>query len=619
MVSAGADEPTHVSVLAVTAVLFCLVLMLTSVLFVLSDGSSADGSGDIGTIHWEQTGNTLTFTGTGAMPDYTNVQMDRPWEKDPVQTVVIGSGITSIGQYDFNGHTNLTSVTIGDDVAMIDAGAFNNCQQISSLHFPESVQVIKEYAFARCFGLTEVYFSNLTTLQEYSFDSIDFYDQNQNPLPKTTDALSGKKFVRNEFNNLTDNGWRIIFKTNGGSLIPESTLPNMGQVARPADPVKEGYLFKDWYKNSACTVLYDFYAEFVTSMVILYAGWDEAVTVTFDQNTGTGTMASQVMVKNASTSLSPCTFTKENYHFTGWNTAPDGSGTPYSDGGSVSLSGNVTLYAVWEINTYAVRFVSEGSVHTVYNLSIGQSIPVPTDPSKDSDSKYEYPFSHWGGYTANMTLTTAGATFDAVFDKMIKMNKDGSSITLIDSDQSKMEFTSDRIEMIVTMANTDSELTMTINLENCIVHFDNAALRSLKIADAELSVSKLTYDDLTPAQRKVIGNHTAYDMSFGDNTDFKGGKVSFSVQYYIEEGKTVDDLYVGYVSDGKVTEEIECDYEDGRLSFSTGHLSIYTFLYKEAKKTGFLSDLDFGSFLTIGIILAIALSGIILFVLKKLK
>ena len=218
-----------------------------------------------------------------------------------------------------------------------------------------------------------------------------------------------------------------------------------------------------------------------------------------------------------------------------------------------------------------------------------------------------------------MTLSTAGTTFTAVFDKMIILNKDGSRLTLVDSEESKMEFTSDRIDMIVTMANTDPELTMSVNLENCLVHFDNASLRSLKIADAELSVSKLSYDNLSEAQKKLIGNHTVYDMKFGDNTDFKGGKVSFTVSYSLEDGKSADDLYVAYVSDGGVVEEIECDYEDGKLTFSSGHLSIYTFFYREAKKTGFLTDLDFGSFLTIGIILAIALSGIILFVLKKLK
>ena len=41
-------------------------------------------------------------------------------------------------------------------------------------------------------------------------------------------------------------------------------------------------------------------------------------------------------------------FTYEGHTFTGWNTAADGSGTPYADGASVTLTGNTTLYAQWD-------------------------------------------------------------------------------------------------------------------------------------------------------------------------------------------------------------------------------------------------------------------------------
>ena len=41
-------------------------------------------------------------------------------------------------------------------------------------------------------------------------------------------------------------------------------------------------------------------------------------------------------------------FTKAGYEFTGWNTLANGTGTPYSAGGTISgISGNVTLFAQW--------------------------------------------------------------------------------------------------------------------------------------------------------------------------------------------------------------------------------------------------------------------------------
>jgi uncharacterized repeat protein (TIGR02543 family) len=39
--------------------------------------------------------------------------------------------------------------------------------------------------------------------------------------------------------------------------------------------------------------------------------------------------------------------TREGYVFNGWNTEPDGSGTSYSEGHYVKLTGNLNLYAQW--------------------------------------------------------------------------------------------------------------------------------------------------------------------------------------------------------------------------------------------------------------------------------
>ena len=42
-------------------------------------------------------------------------------------------------------------------------------------------------------------------------------------------------------------------------------------------------------------------------------------------------------------------FFKTGYNFTGWNTAADGSGTPYAEGDSYNVSSDETLYAQWSI------------------------------------------------------------------------------------------------------------------------------------------------------------------------------------------------------------------------------------------------------------------------------
>ena len=72
-------------------------------------------------------------------------------------------------------------------------------------------------------------------------------------------------------------------------------------------------------------------------------------TVSFDANGGTGTMDSQTFVKGFSQSLNAGTFSApDDYRFDGWNTKADGSGTAYTDGQSITVSGNTTLYAQWK-------------------------------------------------------------------------------------------------------------------------------------------------------------------------------------------------------------------------------------------------------------------------------
>lgn len=72
------------------------------------------------------------------------------------------------------------------------------------------------------------------------------------------------------------------------------------------------------------------------------------VTVTFDANGGTGTMTEQKIDEGKPTALKTNTYKKAKYNFTGWNTQADGTGTAYTNGQTVTLSDDLTLYAQWQ-------------------------------------------------------------------------------------------------------------------------------------------------------------------------------------------------------------------------------------------------------------------------------
>lgn len=99
-------------------------------------------------------------------------------------------------------------------------------------------------------------------------------------------------------------------------------------------------------------------------------------TVTFDSNTGTGTMPAQIVSYNLATPLNANTFTKTGYVFTGWNTSPDGSGTAYAPGASITNIGNTILYAQWVVSTdCTVTFVYGDEIFDGTNY-INSGIPL---------------------------------------------------------------------------------------------------------------------------------------------------------------------------------------------------------------------------------------------------
>lgn len=102
----------------------------------------------------------LTISGTGAMNDYDYVY-SVPWRfyRSSIQTVIIASCATSIGNNAFDGCTGLTSITIPDGVTSIGEYAFSSCTGLTSITIPDGVASIGEGAFSGCTSLTGVYLS----------------------------------------------------------------------------------------------------------------------------------------------------------------------------------------------------------------------------------------------------------------------------------------------------------------------------------------------------------------------------------------------------------------------------------------------------------------------------
>lgn len=117
------------------------------------NAQATNGScGDNATWSYDADEATLTISGTGAMANYTDDPSSTPWAdyRTSIRKVVIGDGITSVGNCAFNLFTALTDVTIGESVETIGIFAFDNCiaAGFTKLNIPNSVKVIKSCAFS---------------------------------------------------------------------------------------------------------------------------------------------------------------------------------------------------------------------------------------------------------------------------------------------------------------------------------------------------------------------------------------------------------------------------------------------------------------------------------------
>lgn len=149
------------------------------------------------TVFWEYDTETktLTVSGEGDIPGYVpGVVFDRmteeekaeyPYEIAPwdaylmeMKKLIIGEGITSIGDFNFTICVNLENVEFNDGLISIGNYCFVYCLVIKSITFPSTLVSMGEECFDYCLSLEELYFNDgFKTLGEYCFDSILFLEK----------------------------------------------------------------------------------------------------------------------------------------------------------------------------------------------------------------------------------------------------------------------------------------------------------------------------------------------------------------------------------------------------------------------------------------------------------
>ena len=133
----------------------------------------------------------------------------------------------------------------------------------------------------------------------------------------------------------------------------------------------------------------------------------------YDANNGTnapnGSSAEIVAGNSATFTISDSVPTRTGYNFLGWATNKDATSAEYSSGGSITISSNTTLYAVWKkISTFETNEFTQPLAIT--DWTYGETANTPTATAKYGTIKYTYSTAADGTYTEEVP-TNAGTYY----------------------------------------------------------------------------------------------------------------------------------------------------------------------------------------------------------------
>ncbi|MBQ4322637.1 MAG: leucine-rich repeat protein [Clostridia bacterium] len=132
-------------------------------------------SGTIGSkIQWVLDGDTgtLTVNGSGAIPSYRYT--DAPWKayRDSVTAIVVGEGITEVGERAFYWCKNCTQVTLPDSLVAIRQYGFNNLRSLQAITLPKHLRIIESCGFSECTALKSIVLpDSVTTVGSSAFSN----------------------------------------------------------------------------------------------------------------------------------------------------------------------------------------------------------------------------------------------------------------------------------------------------------------------------------------------------------------------------------------------------------------------------------------------------------------
>jgi uncharacterized repeat protein (TIGR02543 family) len=245
-------------------------------------------------------------------------------------------------------------------------------------------------------ALSGVADASFVLLTEYPFQGLGTFDSSTGVLTYKPQAplAGGRSGVAVEAVDVAGNhswwfGYVTIpptatFDGNGGTPASrEATAAYNAALGSkmPDEPTRTGYTFVEWNTAEDGTGVEFNLATLLIADIKVYAQWTpNPQTVTFDGNGGSPASTDVATFYDATLGADmPDDPTRAHYTFASWNTAANGSGSTFTS--ATVITGDVTVYAQWTIDTHTVTFNGNGgspdesTVTTDYGTALGASMP----------------------------------------------------------------------------------------------------------------------------------------------------------------------------------------------------------------------------------------------------
>lgn len=310
-----------------------------------------------------------------------------PWQKnaEDVSTVIVGEGITKIGNNAFSQCYNVKTIVFFSQNTQLSSTAFETSKSTYTVYLYEGSAADSYFSNSKH---TKIYLNDSSSNAsdfEYSINpdgtsaTITMYNGNRTAIaipsvingytvsaveayafgwssattvtiPESITAIADRAF--SDCSNLTT----VIFKTKDASIGSSAfySCSNLNTVFLYRDSTADSY-----FSDSNYTKIY----------------FSEKYTVTYDANGGIDTPAPQIKTENINLTLTESVPTLEGYTFLGWSTSKDGN-VEYYSGDIYSENADITLYAVWTDKvpeTYAIIYFGNG----------GSNIPASQTKTED--------------------------------------------------------------------------------------------------------------------------------------------------------------------------------------------------------------------------------------------